>query len=356
MRELGCEDIAQFAASLALENFDTHLRDELTKHFKDSSHVPTIDDITEFLEPLESNLQSLNLDGRPSSQNTPSKRPSSNPKNSPAVCPLCKEQHRLFRCPVFLGYDTSRKQRYIKDKRGCTNCLALNHTASECTSSYTCKECNGRHSRHNTLLHRSSSQRNAPASTTEEAVSLTNISHDSDRPSTDRQQTPPQVVFLHTAVTKATHQGNNTKVRVAFDSGASSSLITESIVTLLRLKRYPRRLQIEGAGGREISKHFVEMTLQSTADPSKSLTTKFNVVRKLPSSPPPHNVEQVKAEPHLQGIPLADPQLGGQLDVLLGGVDYQEHHSNRNRRDGKSPNLSNRQANQGTWYPLGCGE
>jgi len=37
MQELKCINISQFAAALALENFDQHLRDEWTKFYKTAS-------------------------------------------------------------------------------------------------------------------------------------------------------------------------------------------------------------------------------------------------------------------------------------------------------------------------------
>ncbi len=141
------------AAALTLSRFDSNLREEWTKHFKTSTELPTPEDIEEFLEPLENNLQSLFLGGRPSSKNTPSRRPASqaSPKNNQSVCVLCKEPHRLFRCPVFLGYDPPRRHRYVKERKGCTNCLSTNHQVHQCPSSFTCRECN---CKHNTLLHR----------------------------------------------------------------------------------------------------------------------------------------------------------------------------------------------------------
>jgi len=71
-----------------------------------------------------------------------------------------------------------------------------------------------------------------------------------------------------------------------------------------------------------VSKHFVELTLQSTFDNTKTLTTKFNVVKTLPTIPSPTNRDFIKQEAHIQGLPLADPDFGGQLDALIGGVNY----------------------------------
>lgn len=308
MKELDGVTLSQMVAALALNQFDDSLRDEWTKYFKDETAVPSLRDIEKFISPFENNARSLFAGGRPSSLNTlPKKQPSQSAKTNSSECVLCKETHRLFKCPVFLGYDVSRRFKVVKDKRGCTNCLAFSHATSDCNSSYKCKECNGRH---NTLLHRPSNQSNSTTSDTTNCMAI------NDQKATVEK--PPTVYFLHTAMAKVRNGDKESDIRVAIDSGASSSLITESLASRLKLPRHPRRLNIAGACGDGVSRHYVELTLQSTVDQSKTLTGQFNVVSKLPASPPPTNIENIKSEPHIKGLPLADPQFGGSLDVLLG--------------------------------------
>ncbi len=133
---------------------------------------------------------------------------------------------------------------------------------------------------------------------------------------------PPKISFLHTAIAKAVHGDRECDIRMAFDTGAASSLITEAVASTLKLQRYPRRLHITGACGGGVSRHFVEVTLKSILYPDKSISIKLQVVKSLPEIPSPQDIEQIKAEPHLQGLPLADPHFGGKLDILLGGLDY----------------------------------
>jgi len=77
MLELGCTTISQFAATLALERFDKQLRDKWTKTYKSIGEVPSLEDITTFLEPLEHNLQSLTLDENPNFSRSSARKPSS---------------------------------------------------------------------------------------------------------------------------------------------------------------------------------------------------------------------------------------------------------------------------------------
>ncbi len=254
--------------------------------------------------------------------NTPFRRQTSqaSSKHSPSECALCKEQHKLFRCPVFLGYDIAKRTKYVKDKRGCTNCLSFNHGTADCPSSFNCKDCNGRH---NTLLHRascSSSSSNAtPASDT---ANLMVINQQSSNSSIEDTEEPPRGVFLHTAIAKAIHGDRESTVRLALDTGASASLITENLASSLHLKRYSRRQMISSAVGEEVSKYFVKLQLQSTTDPTKTIVIKGNVVKSLPTLQAPTNISAIKAEPHLQGLQLADPSFGGHIDILLGGTHH----------------------------------
>jgi len=227
------------------------------------------------------------------------------------------EQHKLFRCPVFQGYDVARRHRYIRDQKGCLNCLGTGHKASECNSTYTCRECRAKH---HSLFHRAPNPpTTAPTTTT---TSLMSINTPDAEISSTETQSPPQVTFLATVMVNTVNGARESVARAALDTGATSSLVTEALAARLKLKRYPRRLTIAGACGGFVSKHFVELTLQSTLDTVSSITIKFNVVKSLPSAPAPTNKEDIKEEAHLRGLPLADPNFGGQLDILLGGLDY----------------------------------
>jgi len=149
MVELGCTTISQFAATLALERFDKSLRDEWTKTFKSINEVPSLEDITSFLEPLEHNLLSLTLDDQTTTLHSSNRRSSSfGPRansTSSSACSICQEQHHLHRCPVFVKYDVARRNKHIREKKLCLNCLGSGHLSSNCKSSYTCRECRGRH-------------------------------------------------------------------------------------------------------------------------------------------------------------------------------------------------------------------
>ncbi len=109
--------------------------------------------------------------------------------------------------------------------------------------------------------------------------------------------------------------------RIAIDTGATSSLISEALASHLQVKRHPHRLAIEGACGNGVSKHYVQVTFQSNVDSKRSTTVRLSVIPKLPSAHPPLRKEDIAANPHVRDLPLADPDFGGPLDALIGGMD-----------------------------------
>jgi len=129
MEEIGCTDITQLAACLALENLVQRMREEWTKDFKNPTKLPTHQDLAHFLEPLGNNLQALSLSEPATSHGTAiqhsARRPlSSGLRNSSSsACSICQEQHRLNRCPVFLGYDVTRRNKFARDRKLCINQL-----------------------------------------------------------------------------------------------------------------------------------------------------------------------------------------------------------------------------------------
>ncbi len=353
MRELGCDLLSQYFAALACENFSPRLLEEWTKHTASYTKVPDMEDLMAYAKPLEHRLSCMRKTPLSSSSakstnyanrvNTSGHSPSS----AKSTCTLCHEVHRLSRCPVFLGYDASRKRKYLRSRKGCFNCLNLGHFNTQCPSSFNCKKCNGRHhtslhtednsseaatpaqpslvsasqptnckkcnGRHHTSLHteNNSSEAATPAQPSSQPTKYKNMS-----------ETPPTLAFLHTAMVKAVNRDRDCSARVAFDSGSASSLITETLATQLKLKRHHQRLNLSGAYGEGTSIHFVTVTLNSLHDPDQSITLKLSVIPRLPHAFPPNRKEEIAAVPHLQDLQLADPSFGGPLDILVGSLDY----------------------------------
>ena len=326
MKELKAATLSQYLVALAFEDFTPRMREEWTKHIASMSDLPTVEDLFAFTEPLEYKMAKIESSTSSPSSLLSIEKPHSAPANrktsstshkttvSKSQCNLCHEQHGLQRCPVFQGYDVVKRIKYVKDRRWCTNCLHPSYTCNNCQSSYTCKHCK---QRHHSLLHRDEQDK----STT--AVNCLGASPTLAERTTDEKVTvaPPTIAFLNTALVDAINGARNRRARIALDTGASSSLITESLASHLKLKRYPQHLLIEGAYEGGTSRHYVQANLRSIHDSSKSVTFRLSVVSKLPTTYPPIRKEDIATDPHLKDLQLADPAFGGPLDVLVGSLD-----------------------------------
>ncbi|XP_073842390.1 uncharacterized protein isoform X1 [Musca autumnalis] len=65
-------------------------------------------------------------------------------------CKLCKQDHPVKTCPMFLGLGPDERFDFVCENLYCLNCLACSHTRVRCPTTLTCQICD---ERHNTLLH-----------------------------------------------------------------------------------------------------------------------------------------------------------------------------------------------------------
>ena len=320
MKDMKAATLSQYLMALAFEDFNPRMREEWTKHIASMAELPTLENLFAFTEPLEYKMTKVESTSTTSAASTNKsstvhrKSNSVNPNSASksmnrSQCNLCHEQHGLHKCPMFLSYDVSKRIKYIKDRKWCTNCLHHSHTCGNCSSTFTCKHCK---QRHHTLLHKEDSDKNSTPSSNGVAVTSATADSVTKEGVTD----PPTLAFLYTALVDATNGSRSCRARIALDTGASSSLITESLASHLKLKRYPKRLIIEGAYGGGTSRHYVQVRLQSVHEPEKSVILTLSVVPKLPTAYPPVRKDDIATDPHLKDLQLADPEFGGPLHRL----------------------------------------
>ena len=72
----------------------------------------------------------------------------------------------------------------------------------------------------------------------------------------------------------------------------------------------------------------MQTNLQLNFDPQQEVTLRLSVVTKLPAAHPPKRKKEILDEPYFKKLQLADPDLGGALDVIIGSLDAYWEHSN----------------------------
>ncbi len=123
----------------------------------------------------------------------PTAQPRASNKSPPVIkCPLCTDKHNLVRCQAFAHYDIDKRNKFVWEKRLCTNCLGEGHGYTHCPSKYTSRTC---HNKHLTMLHREKSTKEA----TNAVLCVKVQPHDVDSDEADSDMT-----FMETAMVVAT--------------------------------------------------------------------------------------------------------------------------------------------------------
>jgi len=104
------------------------------------------------------------------------------------------------------------------------------------------------------------------------------------------------------------------------DSGACVSLMTESLASSLRLVRLRQTVTLEGCVN-ERTKSCVVASLQSHNGEHVTPPISFVIVSKLSPAGIPEHKEAILSHPQLRDLHLADPDLGGKVDMLIGNLD-----------------------------------
>jgi len=244
----------------------------------------------------------------------------SSPKSSKCLC--CQHDHMLYRCFVFKRKPVLDRRKFVTDKSLCFICLASGHTANKCTTTYTCKICEGRH---NTMLHlptesagTSEKSGNAIAHTEKTSQKPTGSSA-----SFSGNLSAETTVVLGTAVIRVPDDaGLLHPIRVLLDNGSQVSAMTLSCATKLGLKRHKNRNDVYALSQQLITR--LKGVTQCDFIPLLSEYPRFNatnvivisqITSVMPSQPLPNAVRR-----RYEHLHLADPNFDcpGPIDMLIG--------------------------------------
>ena len=87
-----------------------------------------------------------------SSSSASPKESRTNPNQVQLNCNVCKDNHPLWRCRVFLGKTPTDRAKIVAENKLCFSCLKGNHSFRQCPQPRKCNK-DGCNSSHNTLLH-----------------------------------------------------------------------------------------------------------------------------------------------------------------------------------------------------------
>lgn len=312
--------LSSYFAMVAVEFMDPECKKEWL-HKADADVVPNMDAISKFFRYWKLELsKGMPPSAVPSTQSfTPATHSSSpsadsrtrhqhkpSPRRTQSGCAACGDSHSLSKCSTFQSYDLNKRNKFVRDKRLCINCLSDSRGCKNCPSKYSCRSCGGRH---HTTLHKDKEQMSNSASANSAAVMTTNPS-----PALPKRQ----VKFLYTAVVLLNNGDRTVKARALLDGGAAISMILEKLTADLKLKRTHDPTSVNGIAGTAHCKFTVVTNILSVDESFKSDPIHFTVIPSLESIGTPDNREDILANPKLRPYNLADTDFGGQIDLVLG--------------------------------------
>lgn len=234
-------------------------------------------------------------------------------------CAICSGDHDCSECKEFLSKNHDGRTELANKYLLCYKCLKPNHNFRYCKASK-CQKCE---KRHHSLLHNPNSNSPKVEATNKEKPIVKLGLH----MSTKRIHSPLVLnpVLLSTALIKVrNNNGSWELVRALLDSASESSIILDSCVQRLKLKRTSCHADVHGIGGLPADKirGGIQVEVMSRLDPLFKISVSSVIMTKI-ASDLPNKVIDISNWNYIENLPLADPNFNepGNIELLIGG-DY----------------------------------
>ncbi|XP_053687088.1 uncharacterized protein LOC128736626 [Sabethes cyaneus] len=326
---------------LILRKLDDGLRSQWAQHIVDMDS-PTFSDMLKFLKRKCDTFETCAAFGGKSFDQT--KHDTKEERKYPPVkkevkcfgaiqklqCPVCGEKHTIYQCTEFKEASVEERRNLAQQSKLCFNCLRSKHYAKVCLSKSVCRvpECKQRH--HTLLCHLESlnevNSKTAAKGSEKQPVLVNNDENDSSAVSCSAniKTSFATSVFgtLPTAVVRI--KGKNEvfhEIRAMIDCGSQATLITESCVTQLGLKRQNAKIVITGVtnSASETTRGAVNLEIASRFDYNPIISTRAYVLSKLTRNLPQQKINTGNLK-CLESLQLADPEFDkpSKIDLILG--------------------------------------
>ena len=245
-----------------------------------------------------------------------------------SVCPSCKQNHWLNRCPKFLASNPSQRYEQARTLKLCLNCLSDKHRVADCTSTFTCRSCR---KKHHTLLHFPQGQQSAVGSGNSNAEKLTGTKpktagaqeYSGKKVNSHHGVASGNSVLLATAsVSVVDAHGQLLVCRALIDQCSEASFISESLMQTTRLRRMWSSVIVSGVGDPDGTRVSGKASLVVRSPNGDSLEISAFILPRV-TSYVPSNIS-FNAYPQLDTLSLADPNPASmdQIDLLIGADHY----------------------------------
>ena len=240
-------------------------------------------------------------------------------------CIVCKDNHPLWRCRVFLDKTPTDRAKIVAENKLCFSCLKGNHSFRQCPQPRQCNK-DGCNSSHNTLIN--GAEKIFQPKTTQNPSSHQATGSRSSKTSVNKAGESSGVCsvsdvkgLLQITEVEVHTSTNSAKVLALCDSACSHSWISENLATELNLKGIPTKLIVHGINSQQVvDTEIVELKL--TPVHSGGSCSTFDVtayVRKtLHVGNDVIDVDRLKQQyPHLEPVALSKYSYGD-VEMILG--------------------------------------
>lgn len=318
---------------ILLDKLDKDTRKFFESQFA-SKDIPSYDEVRDILLKRCKIIENSRTEEKSISENNPSKKfhnkkslflkadqssTSDSKTNKTYYCFLCKNNHIVYQCPIFLSKTPTERFELTKKNGACLNCLATSHIVSKCTSKSNCRVCN---QRHHSLLHFDNSKTigKTPMEISDNVVQSASTSTFNGLASENRSYPFTQVLLSTVKLRILDAFGNFQYIRAILDSGSQVSFLVKDIATKLDLKKYNIAMSVQGLDKMCISaKSGVKCKIFSMYSDKESVETEAVLIDKICDNMPSFPVSEIKYE-KISNLNLADPEYfkTSKIDMLIG--------------------------------------
>ncbi len=327
-RALVGDSLGEFLARMVSSFMSTDCRREWIRH-RPPDTAPSMSNLSKFVDAQRKELRRANslsspspsvpssapllpssahLPPRPSSPRRSANAKPPPPRRTAQHCPVCGELHTLSKCSTFAGYDLDKRNQVVRERRLCLNCFTEGHGCKSCPSRFSCRHCNGRH---HSLLHR---DREAAATSSKPQPTSMMVAH----PVSASTPSNRKAASLYSAIVAFDRGGRTVHARALLDAGAAIPMMTESLATSLNLPRRHDPIPVTGISGTTRCEFIVTCNLYSVDLGFKLAELTFTLIDSLEPIARPADAASIKKLPELRHFKLADDELGGRVDLVLG--------------------------------------
>ncbi|XP_075159013.1 uncharacterized protein LOC142232177 [Haematobia irritans] len=313
---------------LVVQKLDAQTRKDWEQSLRSTTEVPTRAELFDFLECTFRTLESLQ-DGLPSSNShrvtksnkgfSQTKKTSVNVakfnKANQIRCVYCDKGHPLSKCFRFLALSLAGKNEFVSSRKVCRNCLTVGHDITNCGSPFRCIVCKRQH---HTVLHADGQgDSHIPLDV---SPSSSGTSRDNGPHVTSHNASAAQSVLLYTIRLLVKSENGFFPLRALLDPGSQGTLITESAVQLLGLRKVRSHCRVIGVGDGHIDMSKFSVNLELFSRMKEPVVSCTALALSNLSSYTPDSSSRYLSLPEIAKGSLADPFFyeTDRIDIILG--------------------------------------